>query len=144
MRVTNNLSPALVAGKTDPRLSNSLPETDKVKEKHYLVKKELAADAALIRPRKEDYLEERHTYSNPKLKHYRAKLEDHLQRPKPEEPPAPSPDINGDGVINEWDLKYVLKHWDSDNLKADINQDGQVDSFDLSYLLGNWGKVGED
>lgn len=64
--------------------------------------------------------------------------------PKPMPEPAPDPvklgDINGDGVINQYDYILVKRHYfgtriltDSELLCADVNGDAKVDQFD--YIL---------
>ncbi len=52
-------------------------------------------------------------------------------------------DLNGDGVVNVFDLLILLEEWgacpDPDDCPADIDGDGSVDVFDLLTLLENWG-----
>jgi hypothetical protein len=51
-------------------------------------------------------------------------------------------DLNGDGVVDVFDLLVLLGAWGPcgpGNCPADINGDGSVDVFDLLILLGNWG-----
>ena len=55
--------------------------------------------------------------------------------------PTDAIDPNGDGVVNLFDLSYVLAQWGSDDTKADINGDGGVNLFDLSKLFSAWGSV---
>ena len=56
--------------------------------------------------------------------------------------PVPG-DLNGDGVVDVFDLLILLEQWgicaDPDNCPADLNDDGVVDVFDLLALLENWG-----
>jgi hypothetical protein len=47
-------------------------------------------------------------------------------------------DLNGDGVVNIFDLSILLSNWGTSNQNADLNNDGKVDIFDLSILLSNW------
>ena len=47
-------------------------------------------------------------------------------------------DLNGDGVIDAFDLSTLLSQW-GDTGTADFNQDGMVDTFDLSTMLADWG-----
>jgi cell division protein FtsN len=47
-------------------------------------------------------------------------------------------DLNGDGVVNIFDLSILLSNWGTSNPDADINNDGTVNIFDLSILLSNW------
>jgi len=58
-------------------------------------------------------------------------------------PPAsdadPSPDLNGDGVVDGSDLGMLLGAWGSAGGAADLNGDGVVDGADLGTLLGAWG-----
>src|SRR6185369_2076834 len=53
-----------------------------------------------------------------------------------------SGDINGDGVVNVYDLSILLSNWGSANTAADLNHDGTVSIFDLSVLLSHWGQSG--
>jgi hypothetical protein len=48
-------------------------------------------------------------------------------------------DLNGDGVVNIFDLSILLSNWGTSNQNADLNNDGVVNIFDLSILLSNWG-----
>ena len=52
-------------------------------------------------------------------------------------------DLNGDGVVNVFDLLILLDQWgpcdDPADCPADLNQSGSVDVFDLLLLLDNWG-----
>jgi hypothetical protein len=51
-------------------------------------------------------------------------------------------DINGDGVVNVFDLSILLSHWGTNDAASDLNHDGTVSIFDLSTLLSNWGQTG--
>jgi len=54
--------------------------------------------------------------------------------------PAPKPgDINGDGIVDGFDLARVLGAWGSNSPDADINGDGVVDGADVALVLANWG-----
>lgn len=49
-------------------------------------------------------------------------------------------DLNGDGVVNVFDLLLLLENWGScAGCDADLNGDGMVNVFDLLLLLENWG-----
>ncbi len=50
---------------------------------------------------------------------------------------APSPDLNGDGVVNGADLAALLAQWGTAG-PADLNGDGVVNGADLATLLANW------
>jgi hypothetical protein len=50
---------------------------------------------------------------------------------------APSPDLNGDGVVDGADLATLLAQWGT-NGSADLNGDGIVNGADLAALLANW------
>ncbi|TVQ51063.1 MAG: hypothetical protein EA377_13370 [Phycisphaerales bacterium] len=51
-------------------------------------------------------------------------------------------DLNGDGVVNVFDLLILLENWgvpSQGGSSADLNNDGVVNVFDLLLLLENWG-----
>jgi len=51
-------------------------------------------------------------------------------------------DINGDGVVNVFDLSILLSHWGATSAsyaQGDLNGDGVINVFDLSILLSHWG-----
>ncbi|TVQ51608.1 MAG: hypothetical protein EA377_12155 [Phycisphaerales bacterium] len=52
-------------------------------------------------------------------------------------------DLNGDGVVNVFDLLLLLEDWGAcdtpGDCPADLNDDGFVNVFDLLLLLENWG-----
>ena len=50
----------------------------------------------------------------------------------------PSPDLNGDGVVDGNDLGILLAAWGPGTGPADLNQDGAVDGNDLGRLLAAW------
>ena len=52
--------------------------------------------------------------------------------------PPPSPDLNGDGVVNGDDLGQLLAAWGAAGGPADLNLDGTVNGDDLGILLGAW------
>lgn len=52
--------------------------------------------------------------------------------------PAPSPDLNGDGVVDGADLGLLLAAWGTSSPAADLNQDGVIDGADLGALLAAW------
>ena len=47
-------------------------------------------------------------------------------------------DLNGDGVVNVFDLSLLLSSWGTATAKADVNKDGAVNVFDLSLMLTRW------
>ncbi|MFC1765655.1 kelch repeat-containing protein [Planctomycetota bacterium] len=55
---------------------------------------------------------------------------------------APSPDLNGDWVVNIEDLILLIEHWGKDDPKYDIAPlpfgDGIVDEIDLGRLMSYW------
>jgi len=52
----------------------------------------------------------------------------------------PTPDLNGDGVVDGADLGILLQSWGPcAACPADLNEDGVVDGADLGILLQNWG-----
>ncbi|MCH8822914.1 MAG: hypothetical protein IH984_05325 [Planctomycetes bacterium] len=60
---------------------------------------------------------------------------------------TPCADFNGDGIVDEADLKYLLNSWGQCSDKgecclADINGDGTVSTQDLLDLLFSWGDCG--
>ncbi|MCH8913930.1 MAG: VCBS repeat-containing protein [Planctomycetes bacterium] len=58
-------------------------------------------------------------------------------------PTAPSPDLDGDGMVGPMDLAILLGNWgpcaDCDDCPADLDGDCTVGPADLAILLGNWG-----
>jgi len=53
---------------------------------------------------------------------------------------APTPDLNGDGVVDGADLGILLQSWGTcPACPADLNEDGVVDGADLGILLQSWG-----
>ncbi len=57
------------------------------------------------------------------------------------EPPAPNPDINGDGAVNGTDLLILLNQFGGAGA-ADLNNDGVVNGTDLLILLNAFGAGG--
>ena len=54
-------------------------------------------------------------------------------------PTPPSPDFNGDGIVNYEDLLILLASWDQSDVEGyDLNGDGQVNYVDLLVLLSAW------
>ena len=51
---------------------------------------------------------------------------------------APSPDINGDGLVDGADIGLLLGGWGQPG-DTDLNGDGDTDGADLGLLLGAWG-----
>ena len=45
-------------------------------------------------------------------------------------------DINGDGVVNIFDLTLVAQAFGKDGLEGDVNGDGMVNVFDLVFVAG--------
>ncbi len=54
---------------------------------------------------------------------------------------APSPDLNGDGMVDGFDLGLLLGAWGAvpPGSAGDLNADGMVDGADLGALLQQWG-----
>ncbi|MCL5410086.1 MAG: hypothetical protein M1607_04475, partial [Patescibacteria group bacterium] len=50
-----------------------------------------------------------------------------------------SPDLNGSGRIDVFDLSILLRNWNHSG-QGDLNSDGKVDIFDLSILLRSWSR----
>jgi hypothetical protein len=50
---------------------------------------------------------------------------------------APSPDLDGNGIVNAADLAALLSQWGSAG-SADLDEDGNVGAADLAILLGAW------
>ncbi len=47
-------------------------------------------------------------------------------------------DLNGDHLVNAFDLSFLLAAWGTADPIADINGDGIVNGADLSFVLTNW------
>jgi hypothetical protein len=68
----------------------------------------------------------------------------HSPTPSPTPSASPTPkvgDLNGDGVINIFDLSYLLSAWGTNNaaIANDLGHSGPVNIIDLSILLSHWG-----
>ena len=50
-------------------------------------------------------------------------------------------DINGDGVIDIYDMELVTKHYHTSDEIADIDQDGYVGDAEVNYITNNFGKT---
>ncbi len=58
-------------------------------------------------------------------------------------PVAPTPDLNGDGVVNSADLGLLIAAWNQTGPNAaDLNEDGIVGPADLGLLVSRWGPLG--
>jgi YVTN family beta-propeller protein len=49
-------------------------------------------------------------------------------------------DVNGDGVVDIFDLTFVAARYNSSDPAADLNQDDLVDIFDLTLVAGHYGQ----
>ncbi|MCZ6652631.1 MAG: endonuclease [Planctomycetota bacterium] len=50
-------------------------------------------------------------------------------------------DLDGDGLVEAFDLAIVLGSWGPcEGCPTDFNGDGVVDAFDLAQVLGGWGQ----
>jgi hypothetical protein len=49
-------------------------------------------------------------------------------------------DVNGDGIVNYWDIVEVIEHWgDPVSCPAcDVDRDGDVGYADISFIVGHW------
>jgi hypothetical protein len=60
----------------------------------------------------------------------------------------PSPDLNGDGIVDVGDMLILFDAWgvcdDCENCPADLNGDCSVDVSDLLILFDHWGPVDDD
>jgi hypothetical protein len=54
----------------------------------------------------------------------------------------PGGDVNGDGMIDIFDLAFIASRYQSDYPVADINDNGLVDIFDLVIVAGNYNQTG--
>ena len=51
----------------------------------------------------------------------------------------PTPDFNGDGIVDGADLSILLAAWGGDAPELDLDQNGTIDGADLAGLLAAWG-----
>jgi hypothetical protein len=51
---------------------------------------------------------------------------------------TPSPDINGDGIVNSFDVATLVNHLGENYAPADLNKDGVVNTLDYSILASWW------
>lgn len=51
---------------------------------------------------------------------------------------TPSPDIDGNGIVNSLDSALLVSHMGQNYPAADLNNDGVVNSVDLSVLSSWW------
>ncbi|MEE2972383.1 MAG: DNRLRE domain-containing protein, partial [Planctomycetota bacterium] len=57
-----------------------------------------------------------------------------------QEPVSPSPDLNGDGVVDSGDLGLLIASWNAPGPNpADLDGDGSVGPADLGILISAWG-----
>jgi len=47
-------------------------------------------------------------------------------------------DVNGDGVVNDYDLSRVARYWLTDRFESDFNIDKIVNDYDFSILVSRW------
>ena len=52
-------------------------------------------------------------------------------------------DLNGDELVDGFDLALLLGAWSNDDPIGDIDGDGFVNGTDLTLLLGAWGACSE-
>jgi len=61
---------------------------------------------------------------------------------------SPSPDFNGDGIVDIKDLTRLIESWGQDDTTVDVAPlpfgDGIVDALDLELLMSYWGKPVDD
>ncbi len=50
----------------------------------------------------------------------------------------PFGDVNGDNLINDYDLSLLAYYWGTSYGEADFNADGNVDDYDLSIMAAYW------
>ncbi|MFX3646647.1 MAG: S8 family serine peptidase [Paenibacillus sp.] len=53
-------------------------------------------------------------------------------------------DINGDGVIDIYDMELVTNHYHTSDEIADIDQDGYVGDAEVNYITNNFGMTAKD
>jgi len=47
-------------------------------------------------------------------------------------------DVNGDGIVNYWDIVEVIEHWGSTDPKYDVDRSGTADYGDISFIVKHW------
>ena len=47
-------------------------------------------------------------------------------------------DVNGDGIVNYWDIVEVIEHWGSTDPKYDVDRSGTADYGDISFIVEHW------
>lgn len=60
--------------------------------------------------------------------------------PAPEPEPAAygTGDLNGDAVVDDYDLSLFVRSWGTSVASADLNRDGVVDDYDISIFITRW------
>lgn len=54
-------------------------------------------------------------------------------------PPLPKAgDVNGDNLVNIFDINFVSSHWGEMGPAGDSNRDGLVNIFDINQISANW------
>ena len=54
-------------------------------------------------------------------------------------PPLPKAgDVNGDNLVNIFDINFVSTHWGETGPAGDSNRDGLVNIFDINQISANW------
>ncbi len=48
-------------------------------------------------------------------------------------------DVNGDDVVNDYDLSLLIGFWGDDSREGDFNEDEAVDDYDFSMMVARWG-----
>jgi len=51
-------------------------------------------------------------------------------------------DVNGDGIVNIFDINLVSAHWSESGPAGDANDDGTVNIFDINLISANWSAPG--
>ncbi|MCW3133386.1 MAG: hypothetical protein N2V78_03555 [Methanophagales archaeon] len=47
-------------------------------------------------------------------------------------------DVNGDGIVNYWDIVEVIEHWGSTDPKYDVDRSGTADYGDINFIVEHW------
>ena len=50
---------------------------------------------------------------------------------------TPEGDVNMDGIVDVFDIQYVISKLNTADAQADINKDGIVDVFDIQLVIKN-------